>query len=408
MRRKVFRYRVRTSRCGPPESSVPHAASAIIPTSTAARAKFSLLHLANILTRCTGPCTPDARDFPARVHPLKNIVQTPKATAACSAEDVRKIYLDHKRDRELQAELKVQPEQIASRTLTMPDLKELHQPLATADFAPKKILSSEITRAKPSLKALGIGFSVSYAKKRIRAGKPKKLPYFACRYNVGNLGDVNIVAFHHPLIADWDLMEKDAEAYRMRIRSAIREEMIHSIQVITVKTRYDRSIDLSREFKTAQRYYQHLLGKIIEELATSRECLEVVCTAAQLYYEDWSITSLQKLRKIDKKLHGRHGYIVSELIRQLVQIRFGELTSEEAKGKAWDQKRLFNTARFGTTENLLRFMAGTLRQAMPKLISLSPTLAEALVEIEQTIHKITKFESSRQSFDHADDAVAML
>ena len=62
---------------------------------------------------------------------------------------------------------------------------------------------------------------------------------------MGNLGNVNIVAFHYPLIADWDLMEKDAEAYRMRIRSAIREEMIHSIQVITVKSRYDRSIDLS-------------------------------------------------------------------------------------------------------------------------------------------------------------------
>jgi hypothetical protein len=108
----------------------------------------------------------------------------------------------------------------------MPDLIESHQPTATADVEPKKILSSEIIRAKPSLKALGIGFSVSYAKKRMKAGKPKKLPYFACRYNVGNLGNVNIVAFHYPLIADWDLMEKDAEAYRVRIRSAIREEIL--------------------------------------------------------------------------------------------------------------------------------------------------------------------------------------
>jgi hypothetical protein len=81
---------------------------------------------------------------------------------------------------------------------------------------------------------------------------------------------------------------------------------------------------------------------------------------------------------------------VSELIRQLVQIRFGELTTEEAKGKAWDRKRLFNSANFGTTENLLRFMAGTLRQAVPKLIGLSPTLAEALAEIERTIQKIEK------------------
>jgi hypothetical protein len=270
----------------------------------------------------------------------------------------------------------------------MPDLIELQQPFAISDFAPKKILSSEISRAKPSLGAFGIGFSVSYAKMRRRAGKPKKPPYFACCYNVGDLGDVNIVAYHHPLIGDWDLMEKNAEAYRMRIRSAIREELIHSIQVITVKSRYDGSMDLGQQFKTAESYYEHLLGKIIEELATSREGQEVVFTAAQLYYEDWTITSMQKLRETDKRLHGRDGYLVSELIRQLVQIRFGELTSEEAKGKAWDRKRLFNTTRFGTTENLLRFMAGILREAVPKLIRLSPTLAEALLEIERTIQMI--------------------
>jgi hypothetical protein len=274
----------------------------------------------------------------------------------------------------------------------MPDLIELHQPIATADFAPKNILTSEIARARPSLRALRIGFSVSYAKKRIRAGKPKKPPYFACCYNVGNLGDVNVVAFYHPLIDDWDLMEKDAEGYRMRIRSGIREEMIHSIQVITVKSRYEKSIELTQQFKTAERYYEHLLGKIIEELATTRDGQELVCTAAQLYYEDWSITSMQKLKETDKRLHGRDGYLVSELIRQLVQIRFGELTSEEARGKSWDKKRLFNTAKFGTTENLLRFMAGTLREAVPKLIRLSPTLAEALIEIERTIQKISQIQ----------------
>jgi hypothetical protein len=274
----------------------------------------------------------------------------------------------------------------------MPDLIELHEPIATADFAPKSILSSEIARAKPSLRALRIGFSISYAKKRIRAGKPKKPPYFACCYNVGDLGDVNVVAFYHPLIGDWDLMEKDAWGYRMRIRSAIREEMIHSIQVITVKSRYEKSIELTQQFRTAERYYEHLLGKIIDELATTSDGQELVCTAAQLYYEDWSITSMQKLRETDKRLHGRDGYLVSELIRQLVQIRFGELTSEEAKGKAWDKKRLFNTAKYGTTENLLRFMAGTLREAVPKLIQLSPTLAEALVEIERTIQKISQIQ----------------
>src|ERR1700749_3875335 len=172
----------------------------------------------------------------------------------------------------------------------MPDLIELQQPSVAADFAPKRILSSEINRAKPSLRALGIGFSVSQAKTRIRGGKPKKPPYFACCYNVGNLGDVNIVAFYHPLIADWELMERDADAYRMRIRSAIREEMIHSIQVMTVKNRDDGSLDCATGFRNAESYSGHWRGKIIEELATSREGQELVCPAAQLYYEDWSLT----------------------------------------------------------------------------------------------------------------------
>jgi hypothetical protein len=277
----------------------------------------------------------------------------------------------------------------------MPSLSELPLPSAIADFAAKKILSSEISRAKPSIRALGIGFSISYATNSIRSGKPKRPPYFACCYNVGNLGNVNIVAFYHPLIADWDLMENDAGAYRTRVRAAIREEMIHSIQVTTVKERYDRSTDLRRNFRTAESYYEYLLGKIIDELATSPEGEAVVCTAAQLYYEDWSITSIPALRETDRIRHGRDGYLVSELIRQLVQIRFGELTSEEAKGKAWDRRRLFDTAEFGTTENLLRFMAGRLREAVPKLIGLSPTLAEALAEIERTIQKIECIQSSK-------------
>ncbi len=272
----------------------------------------------------------------------------------------------------------------------MPSLLELPKLASNTDFAAKNVLFGEISRAKPSFRALRTGFSLSYTRNRVRSGKPRKPPYFACCYNVGNLGEVNVVAFYHPLISDWELMEQDADAYRMRVRSGIREEMIHAIQVTTVKERYDRSTDLRGQFETAEAYYEYLLGKIIDELATSPEGQAVVCTAAQLYYEDWSITSIRALKETDRKLHGRDGYLVSELIRQLVQIRFGELTSEEAKGKAWDRKRLFNTAKFGTTENLLRFMAGTLRQALPKLIGLSPTLAEALAEIERIIQKIEK------------------
>jgi hypothetical protein len=270
----------------------------------------------------------------------------------------------------------------------MPELIELHTLPANANSAPRKILCREIARAKPSLRALDIGFAVSYAKRKIKHRNRRKCPYFASCYNVGDLGNINIIAFYHPLIADWDLMDKDDERYRLRIRSAIREEMIHSVQVMTVRDRYQRSSDLQNRFQTAESYYQNLLGRIIEELADSADGQAAVLTAAQLYYEDWTITSMDKLRQTDKKLHGRDGYLVSELIRQIVQIRIGELTSEEAKGRAWDKHRIFNVAQFGTTENLLRFMAGTLRQAVPRLVKLSPTLAEALLEIEGAIEKI--------------------
>jgi hypothetical protein len=270
----------------------------------------------------------------------------------------------------------------------MPALLGSPELLRNTESAPKDILFDEIRRSKPSLAALGIRFSVSRLTVRMKGGRLKKPPYFACCYNLGNLGNVNIVAFFNPLIADWDLMGKKSDEYRQRIRSAIREEMIHSVQVITVKNRYERSTELLSRFRDAETYYEHLLGKIIEELATSKEGQELVLTAAKLYYEDWSVTSMEKLREMDKKLHGRDGYLVSELIRQLVQIRIGELTSEEAKGTAWDKNRIFYVGRFGSTENLLKAMAGTLRQAVPKLMNLSPTLAEALMEIERTIQKI--------------------
>ena len=277
----------------------------------------------------------------------------------------------------------------------MPALFDSPELLKNTESDPKDILFDEIRRSKPSLAALGIGFSVSRLTVRIKGGKPKKPPYFACCYNVGNLGNVNIVAFFYPLIADWDLMEKKSDEYRQRVRSAIREEMIHSVQVITVKSRYERSTELLSRFRNAETYYEYLLGKIVEELATNKEGEELVLTAAKLYYEDWTIGSMEKLREMDKKLHGRDGYLISELIRQLVQIRIGELTSEEAKGPAWDKNRIFYVGRFGTTENLLKAMAGTLRQAVPKLVNLSPTLAEALVEIERTILKIQLAQSNR-------------
>ncbi len=253
---------------------------------------------------------------------------------------------------------------------------------------PTEILLSEFRYVQDLLQSLGIGFSVSHAKVRFKQGKPRKPPYLSCRYNTKDLGHVNIVAFFYPLLADWDLMGKEALRYRRRIRSAIREEIIHSVQVLTVKKRYDESAELRQRFEDAEQYYQYILGQVIEELADSREGQLAVLTAAQLYYEDWSITGIEQLRETDRRCHGRDGYMVSELIRQLVQIRFGEMLSEEAKGSAWDKYRVFHVGDFGTVENLLRWMTGRLRDLAPNLPQMSPTLAEALKEIEEAITRL--------------------
>lgn len=260
---------------------------------------------------------------------------------------------------------------------------------------PKAIFFQEMRRFKVASDAMGIRFSVSRARVRLRGGRARKPPYFACCYNVGNLGNVNIIAFYYPLLADWELMDKDTEGYRQRIRSALREEMVHAVQVMAVRCRYEESPELKGRFRNAETYYEHLLGRIIDELATTQQGHDSVLTAAKLYYEDWAIDSLEKLRHMDKRLHGRDGYMASELIRQLVQIRFGELTSEEAKGKAWDKHRIFWIGPFGTTENLLMSMAATLRQAAPVLVILSPALAETLEEIERTIGTLQQADLAR-------------
>ena len=52
--------------------------------------------------------------------------------------------------------------------------------------------TENLMRIQHSLCNLGIGFSLSHSKSEWRNGNLKKPPYLACRYNVGDLGNVNI------------------------------------------------------------------------------------------------------------------------------------------------------------------------------------------------------------------------
>jgi hypothetical protein len=257
-----------------------------------------------------------------------------------------------------------------------------------APASPAGILFEEFRWLKPSLSALGIGFFISRTKTRGRGDFHQKPAYFACRYDAGSLARVNVIAFCSPLIADWELMGADVHRYRQRIKSAMREEMIHAIQLLAVKKRFEDSAELRERFPGAETYYQHLLGRTITELTANQVGERAILTAAKLYYEDWTINSLDQLKDADRRYHGQEGYLVCELIRQVTQIRFGELMSEEAKGSAWDKNRIFSVGEYGSTENLMMAMAATLRQSVPQLVDLSPTLTEALNEIETTIETI--------------------
>jgi hypothetical protein len=86
--------------------------------------------------------------------------------------------------------------------------------------------------------------------------------------------------------------------------------------------------------------------------------------------------------------------MASELVRQFVQIRAGQPTSEEAKGKAWDRQRAFRSDDCLTTQELLRSMAGTLRRAVPRLVCLSPRLEEVLTEIERVLPPDAAYEAN--------------
>ncbi|HYY30462.1 MAG TPA: hypothetical protein VE860_21170 [Chthoniobacterales bacterium] len=271
------------------------------------------------------------------------------------------------------------------RFLHVSSLQEFANPMSDRASTPEKILGEEIARIQIALDRLGIGFSLSYGRWKQTSTEVSKPPYLSCRYDAGDMRNINIVAYYYPLLDDWNLLNRDADGYRRRIESAMLEEMIHAVQIMTVRQKYDQSPWVRLHSKSAETFYERILDNIIGELSSTEETRLAILTAAQLYYEDWTITSMQKLRETDRKLHGREGYLASELVRQVAQIRFGEPTSEEAKGHAWDRHRVFNVERFGTTETLLRSMAANLRRAVPRLIQLSPTLAVELAQIERTI-----------------------
>jgi len=244
-----------------------------------------------------------------------------------------------------------------------------------------RVLFDEIRRFLPTLNALELRLIVNRSRRIVG----RKRPYFACRYDHCTLENVNIAAFTSPLLGDWELLERSEPAYRERIRAAFREELIHAVQVITARSNFQSTASLRQQFSSPEAYYEHVLQTFFSELTADEHGREEVLNAARLYYEDRTITTLEKLRMANAAIHNRASYMASELVRQLVQIRAGEPTSEEAKGKAWDRQRTFRSHDCLNTQELLRSMADALRRAVPRLVCLSPTLEDVLTEIERVL-----------------------
>ena len=101
--------------------------------------------------------------------------------------------------------------------------------------------------------------------------------------------------------------------------------------------------------------------------------------AGKLYYANPNITTVEQLRANDLQEHKRVGYITVELIRQILQIRLGEVTSEEGRRKTWDKANLF------AVEASLEELANTIREHAPNPSKVSNLLASIIATVEELI-----------------------
>src|ERR1700747_1192276 len=128
--------------------------------------------------------------------------------------------------------LSLNPKHLSGAIFRVPAEEKTLNTTTVGQRTASRILFEEIDQARSSLSALGIGFSVSNVELQWKTGRWKRPPYLCCYYNTGDLGNVHIKAFSVPLLGDWELMEQDASRYQQRIQSAIREEIIHALQII--------------------------------------------------------------------------------------------------------------------------------------------------------------------------------
>lgn len=237
-----------------------------------------------------------------------------------------------------------------------------------------KVLDQALLEAKKSLYPFGIPI-------RVNTNQPVSgefRPYLSTFYNAGSLEDINVIAYTPELHTDSQHLTE--EEYKIRLITGFKEEIIHCIQLVSAKLRFSRlNANQKAMWGTACAYYNRLQQELFNELAATEHGSKLLIAAGKLYYANPLINTIEQLRANDISEHSRVGYITVELIRQIVQIRLGEVTSEEGRKKTWDKNNLFAV---GAS---LEELAATIKEYAPNPSKVSNLLAEIIGTVEELL-----------------------
>lgn len=234
------------------------------------------------------------------------------------------------------------------------------------------ILTTEFREARHTL----LQFGIECKKVTSPAIHGETRPYFATLFNSRDLDGIEVLCYETEVLEDRkDLKPTD---FKTRVRAGFREEIIHALQILSTKERFNR---LANPEKTQERsagdYYKKIQRDLFNELASTPEGQSLLVDSGRLYYADPTIQTVEDLREYDITYHRREGYITVELTRQLVEIRLGVQTSEENRGKSWDKGDRFKEHAFS-----LESLAQTIKTHAPNPRALSPLMGEVIEEIE--------------------------
>jgi hypothetical protein len=233
------------------------------------------------------------------------------------------------------------------------------------------LIERELTEAETTLAPFQIPL------RRDDSRKPNN-PYLATTYNADDLECIGVTAYEKELLKDKDHL--NPQEFKQRVRSGLKEEVIHALQILSTKERFKKLPQSTQEKeKTPGDFYRKVQKELFEELSSTKEGRNLLIASGKLYYANPKISSIEDLKNADITHHKREGYITVELTRQIIQIRLGEVTSEESLKKAWDKAKSFG---YGAHKKQLEALAQTIRKHASEPSKISPLMGEIVKDIE--------------------------